>query len=94
MVLTLNLSPEIEQHLIQEAEEQGLSVEAFTLQILLQGLAAKQQAANPVQLLQSWIDEGDAEEQQETGQFLIQALDQDRLSERPLFPLNMQGVTW
>jgi hypothetical protein len=38
-----------------------------------------------VQLLQSWID-GDAEEQRETGEYLMSALDEDRLSDRKLFP--------
>lgn len=37
-------------------------------------------------LLQSWIDDEDGEEQQETGQYLIDALDKDRLSDRQLFP--------
>jgi hypothetical protein len=52
----------------------------------------KQQAA--VLLLQSWIDDGDAEEQQETAKFLTQALDQDRLSDRKLFPKELKGVSW
>jgi hypothetical protein len=37
-------------------------------------------------MLQSWIDGVDEEEQQETGQYLINALDEDRLSDRKLFP--------
>ncbi len=36
----------------------------------------------------------DEQEQQETGEYLIEALDQDRLSERPLFPAELKGVTW
>lgn len=55
-------------------------------------LAQKQLKA--VMLLQSWIDDEDREEQQETGQYLIDALDEDRLSERKLFPLELKGVTW
>ena len=45
-------------------------------------------------LLQSWIDEGNPEEQQETGEYLIRALDEDRLADRPLFPPELKGVTW
>jgi hypothetical protein len=37
-------------------------------------------------LLQSWVDEEDGQEQRETWAFLRQALDDDRLSNRPLFP--------
>jgi hypothetical protein len=47
-----------------------------------------------VTLLQSWMDEGDTEEQQETGEYLIRALDEDRLADRPLFPPHLKGVTW
>ena len=37
------------------------------------------------ELLQSWEDEGTPEEQMETWEFLHQALDKDRISNRPLF---------
>ena len=46
------------------------------------------------ELLQSWIQDGDAQEQKETGELLVQALDEDRLSDRPLFPPELKGVTW
>jgi hypothetical protein len=35
-----------------------------------------------------------ATEQQETGDYLIRVLDEDRLSERKLFPPELKGVTW
>jgi hypothetical protein len=38
------------------------------------------------QLLQSWEDNGDEQEQQATWEYIRHALDQDRLSHRPLFP--------
>jgi hypothetical protein len=47
-----------------------------------------------VRLLQSWIDEGDAAEQHETGEYLIKALDEDRPSYRKLFPPELEGLTW
>jgi hypothetical protein len=47
-----------------------------------------------VALLQSWIDEGDDQEQRGTGEYLIQALDEDRLSDRRLFPPELKGATW
>ncbi|MBD1930164.1 hypothetical protein H6F74_28670 [Trichocoleus sp. FACHB-90] len=37
-------------------------------------------------LLKSWEEEGDEQEQTETWEYLRQALDEDRLSNRPLFP--------
>ena len=35
-----------------------------------------------------------AAEQQETGEYLIRILDEDRLSNRKLFPPELKGVTW
>jgi len=94
MTLTLDLSPELEQYLLQEATQHGLSVEVVALQLLTISIVLKQKQAAAVNLLQSWLDDEDGAEQQETGQYLIHALDDDRLSERKLFPLEMKGVTW
>ncbi|NJK69298.1 MAG: hypothetical protein HC941_24720 [Microcoleus sp. SU_5_3] len=94
MTLTLTLTPEIEQYLTQEAQQQGLSTEAYTLQLLIEHILLKQKQAKSIDLLQSWMDEEDAAEQQETGEYLIQALDKDRLSDRQLFPIELKGVTW
>lgn len=94
MTLTLTLTREIEQYLTQRAQEQGLSTEAYTLQLLIEHILVKQKQTKSVNLLQSWMDEEDAEEQQETGEYLIQALDEDRLSDRQLFPIELKGVTW
>jgi hypothetical protein len=47
--------------------------------------AQKNQAA--IDLLDSWLDDSeDAAEHQQTWDFLKTALDEDRLSDRPLFP--------
>lgn len=47
--------------------------------------AQKNQAA--IDLLDSWLDDSeDATEHQQTWDFLKTALDEDRLSDRPLFP--------
>lgn len=51
-------------------------------------------AAGLVQLIQSWIDEGDADEQRETLEYLIRVLDEDRLSDRKLFPKELKGKSW
>ena len=51
-------------------------------------------AAGLVQLVQSWMDEGDTDEQRETLEYLIHALDEDRLSSRKLFPKELQGKSW
>jgi hypothetical protein len=94
MTLTLNLSPELEQYLLQEASQKGLSVEAVALQILASSILLKQKQVEAINLLQSWMNDEDDNEQQETGLYLIHALDDDRLSERKLFPSELKGITW
>jgi hypothetical protein len=47
-----------------------------------------------IDLLQSWIDGEDAEDQKETGDYLVQTLDKDRSSVREFFPPELEGVTW
>ncbi len=47
-----------------------------------------------VDLLQSWIDGEDAKDQQETGDYLVKALDEDRSSVREFFPAELEGITW
>jgi hypothetical protein len=94
MTLTLHLPPELEQRLTQEAKRQGLALDAYTLQLLDKSLPPTERHTKLGTLLQSWMDEGDAEEQQETGEYLIRALDEDRLADRPLFPPHLKDVTW
>jgi hypothetical protein len=94
MTLTLSLTPEIEQYLIQQAMEQGLSTEDYAMQLLTTGIPSTEKNTKLANLLQRWIDQGDAEEQRETGDYLIHALDADRLSDRPLYPAEMKGVSW
>lgn len=84
----------MEQRLAREAEQQGLSLDDYALRLLERPLSPEDRRAALLALLQSWINEGDAEEQKETGDFLIQALDEDRTSHRKLFPLELKGVTW
>ena len=94
MTLTLHLPPELEQRLTQEAKRQGLALDAYTLQLLDKSLPPRDRRTELVTLLQSWIDERNPEEQQETGEYLIRTLDEDRLADRPLFPPDLKGVTW
>ncbi len=94
MTLTLHLPSELEQRLVKEARRQGLSTDEYTQRILEQSLPPKDRQAQLTTLLQEWIDEGDAAEQQATGEYLIHALDEDRLSIRKLFPPELKGETW
>ena len=92
MTLELNLPTTLEKSLLQEAERQGVSAQDYTLEVLERHLAAKQQGKELAQLLQSWLDEDNAEEQ--AGDDLIRSLDENRLSDRQLLPPELRGVTW
>ncbi len=45
-------------------------------------------------LFQSWTDEDDADEQRETLEYLIKALDENRPADRKLFPEELKGKSW
>ena len=94
MTLTLDLPMDLEQRLNEEAARRHVTPHRLVLDTLSTELPPSQQAQEAVALLQSWMDADDAAEQQATGEFLIQALDQDRLSERPLFPPELKVRTW
>lgn len=51
MTLTLNLSPELEQYLIQEADQHGLSIEMLALQLLKNSIAIEKKQAEAVDML-------------------------------------------
>ena len=94
MTLTLNLPPDIERRLTAEAKRQGVSAQEYTVRILQNSLPPQERGEELCALLASWIKDGDAEEQRETGDYLIRALDEDRLSDRKLFPPELKGVSW
>jgi len=61
------------------------TIPSNTLPVVNAKQAQKNQAA--IDLLDSWLsDDEDANEQKQTWEFLKVALDEDRLSSRPLFP--------
>jgi len=94
MTLTLDLPPDLESSLSQAANQQSLTVEEFAIQILTFAFTQKERQKKAVSLLQSWLSDADIEEQKITGAYLIEALDQDRLSDRLLFPDAMKGKSW
>lgn len=95
MTLTLNLSPELERRLAGEAEQQGVSVDEYALRILERRPSPPERRAALLTLLQSWIDEGRAEEYgEEASDEFLKTLDENRDSYRRLFPPELKGVTW
>ena len=62
--------------------------------IARQAETARDRADELAALIQSWMDGDDADEQRETIEYLIHALDEDRLSDRKLFPRKLKGKSW
>lgn len=94
MTLTLPLTPDLERRLIQEGNRLGVAPEELALRLLDQHLLPGDRRAALLALLQSWVEEGDLEEQKQTGDHLVRGLDVNRLSDRKLFPPELEGVTW
>ncbi len=94
--MTLTLAPELESRVKVESARRGVSPYECATQVLEAGIsdAERERREKAIALLQSWIDEGDEDEQKETGEYLIRVLDEDRLSERKLFPADMKGISW
>ena len=59
-----------------------------------EGEPPEDRAAGLGTLIQSWMDEGSAAEQRETMEHLVRALDEDRRSDRKLFPRALKGKSW
>lgn len=94
MTITLNLTEELEKKLKELAEQHGQSIEQSALQLLQQQLRPSRNE-QAIALLKSWRDdESDDAEQKETGEYLIRVLDEDRTSDRKLFPPELKGITW
>jgi hypothetical protein len=94
MAVTLDLTGEIEERLTEEARRQGVPANEVALQVLEKHLPPKDRRSEALRVLLAWLQEGDSGEQPETGEDLLKALDQDRLSDRRLFPPELEGVTW
>lgn len=90
----VDLPAELQERLRHEAQRHGLSEDKCIVRILDANLPNATRQEQAVALLQAWIDGEDADDQQETGDYLVRALDEDRLSDRKLFPLELKGRTW
>ncbi len=93
MTLTLDLTTDLEQRLIDEAGRHGIAPDQFVLQVLNERLPAQTRGEQFGALLQSWLEE-DQEEQRATFEYLVRSLDEDRPSQRKLFPQAMKGISW
>ena len=82
MTLKLSLPEELEQRPRRAAQRKGMPAETCAMQVLDKCLPTQDQRADAVALLQSWIDEADDSEQQETGREQASS-DEDELTLKP-----------
>lgn len=96
VTLTLDLPPEIEQALRDRAAREGKTVDQLVTELLEAHLEKLEQERREkaIAMVQSFIDEGDGEEQRETWEYLVRVLDEDRTSYRKLFPPELKGISW
>lgn len=94
MTIQIELAPALQQRLITLAAERGQSVEECATDLLEQSIPADRTGAELAEALRRIRNEDDAADQKATGDFLIRALDEDRLSDRKLFPAGLEGKTW
>jgi hypothetical protein len=94
MNLTINLPSDVESVLTATARSQGLAPADYALQVIQRDLAEQQRRQGAIDLLQSWIDQGNEEEQRATYEYLTRVIDDGRPADRKLFPPELKGATW
>jgi hypothetical protein len=98
MTLQLNLPPELQERLRQEAERRREPVETVALRLLDAHLPPPLDArrAAALALLRQWMEEDAAltPEESEQAEELFRDLDACRSSNRPLFPPELKGISW
>jgi len=85
MTLTLALPHDVEESLLREAARIGVPLDAYALRILEQHVTPTARQSR---------DEAVERDLAEPDNQLLQTLDADRLSDRPLFPPELKGTTW
>ncbi len=95
MTLTLTLPNDLEQNLSQEARRLGLTPDRYAVRVLERNIPAIDQRQKLMAILETRIAEAEcSSDEDDDSDALLRAIDDDRLSDRPLYPPEMKGVTW
>jgi hypothetical protein len=95
MTLTLELSPELEQRLFAAAQARGLPPGEWALRLLDASLSASERRRkDALAMLREWRGEEVTEREREEYEEFLRALDEDRPSDRKLFPPELKGISW
>ena len=93
MTMQLILPPELELRLRDEATRRRVPAETCAVQLLEQMLLPTQRAAALRAMFDQWEAEDRANDNEADDDF-FRALDDDRPSNRKLFPDELKGITW
>ena len=96
MPLTIPLPPEVEAQLTAATARAGVQPEALAADLLVRSLAPSGRGAAVAALVGSWLETAALPEEREAGRELVRGLEANRAAagERPLFPPELEGVTW
>lgn len=93
--MMLTLRPEVEARVMREAVRHGLSPEEYANQIIDERLseAEQERRGKLIAMLQAWNEE-EANDSEGFDDEFFKMLDEDRTSERKLFPPELKGISW
>jgi hypothetical protein len=99
MTLALTLSPELQKRLAVHAAERGLTPEEYATRLLeahvpQSELTVDERRKKLAEAIDAWLNDDDPDEQRETGEYLIRALNESRAGGRLLYPEDLKGITW
>jgi hypothetical protein len=97
MTITLTLAPELEFKLKQEADRRGLPPEQYALEALDKHLdnSLRERAEKVAQMFRQWNEEEvEVDESEALDDEFFRMLDEDRPSDRKLFPPELKGISW
>lgn len=94
--MTIALAPELEERLKLEAARNGLPLEEYASKVLEEHIsqAERERREKLVALIQSWIDEDEASDEEGYDDEFLRMIDEDRTSYRKLFPPELKGISW
>ena len=96
MTLTLELTPELQDRLKVQAKQRGMSERELALDLLKRHLPPIERKQRLNALLDSIVEESrsSTESESEESEATLKAIDEDRTSDRKLYPPELKGKTW
>ena len=95
MTLTLTLPEELSESLTRQAHRLGLTPDGYVLRVLQDSIPASVRRERLMALLEARIADAELpQDRDDDPDSLLRAIDDDRLSDRPLFPPELKGITW